>query len=64
MAVDELRQEQDAWVSREEHQRVVDELRRANRRLAGTLQIVLGTLDSGDVGTLFSRVSMLVRQTR
>ena len=56
MAVDELRLEQDAWVSREEHQRVVDELRRANRRLAGTLQIVLGTLDSGDVGTLFSRV--------
>ena len=56
MAVDELRQKQDAWVSREEHQRVVDELRRANRRLAGTLQIVLGTLDSADVGTLFSRV--------
>ncbi len=44
------------WVSREEHERVVDELRRANRRLSGTLQIVLDTLDSQNVATLFSRV--------
>ncbi len=35
---------------------LVEELSRANRRLSGTLKIVLGTLDSLDVGTLFSRV--------
>lgn len=46
----------DEWVSREEHERVVEELRRANRRLSGTLQIVLDTLDSENVATLFSRV--------
>ena len=39
-----------------EHERLVGELSRANRRLAGTLDIVLGTLDSPDVGTLFERV--------
>ena len=43
----------DDWVSREEHERVVDELRRANRRLSGTLHIVLDTLDSQNVATLF-----------
>ena len=47
---------QDAWVSREEHERVVEELRRSNRRLSGTLKIVLDTLDSDTVATLFSRV--------
>ncbi len=51
------------WVSREEHQRVVDELQRANRRLSGTLGIVLGTLDSADVGTLFSRVLEMLTET-
>ena len=39
-----------------EHERLVSELSRANRRLAGTLDIVLGTLDSPSVGTLFERV--------
>lgn len=57
------RGEQDLWVSREEHQRVVNELQRANRRLSGTLQIVLGTLDSADVSTLFSRVLELITET-
>lgn len=44
------------WVPREEHERVVEELRQANRRLSGTLKIVLDTLDSENVATLFSRV--------
>ena len=44
------------WVPREEHERVVEELRRSNRRLSGTLKIVLDTLDSQNVSTLFSRV--------
>ena len=39
-----------------EHERLVSELSEANRRLSGTLDIVLGTLDSPDVGTLFERV--------
>jgi len=39
-----------------EHERLVDELSRANRRLSGTLDIVLGTLDSPNVSTLFERV--------
>lgn len=39
-----------------EHDRLVDELSRANRRLSGTLKIVLDTLDSGDVVSLFERV--------
>ncbi|MBR1830484.1 MAG: GAF domain-containing protein, partial [Atopobiaceae bacterium] len=47
---------QEDWVPREEHERVVEELRRANRRLSGTLKIVLDTLDSTNVATLFSRV--------
>ena len=51
------------WVSREEHERVVDELRRANRRLSGTLHIVLDTLDSQNVATLFSRVLEEITET-
>ena len=47
---------QEGWVPREEHERVVEELRRANRRLSGTLKTVLDTLDSTNVATLFSRV--------
>ena len=39
-----------------EHERLVEELSRANRRLAGTLDIVLGTLDSPSVSVLFERV--------
>lgn len=46
----------EGWVPKEEHERVVEELRRANRRLSGTLQIVLDTLDSQNVAMLFSRV--------
>lgn len=39
-----------------ERERLVEELSQANHRLSGTLKIVLGTLDSQDMGTLFSRV--------
>lgn len=48
---------QDAHVADElEHSRLLDELSRANRRLAGTLKIVLGTLDSLDVQTLLEKI--------
>lgn len=40
----------------EELEREVAELRRANRRLSGALTVVLDTLDSEDVGSLFQRV--------
>ena len=40
-----------------------DDLRRANKRLAGALRIVLDTLDSRDVATLFSRVLEEITQT-
>ena len=39
-----------------ELEREVAELRRANHRLSGALDIVLGTLDVENVGTLFTRV--------
>lgn len=39
-----------------DHDRLVDELALANRRLSGTLRIVLDTIDVGDVETLFSTV--------
>ena len=39
-----------------EHERALDDLRRANHRLSGAFNIVLDTLDSDDVGTLFTRV--------
>ena len=48
--------ESDEWVSRREHEREVEELRRSNRRLSGTLDIVLETLAVSDVSTLFTKV--------
>lgn len=39
-----------------ERERLIEELSRANKRLSGTLDIVLGTLDSPSMGTLFERV--------
>ncbi len=39
-----------------EHDRLLEELQRANHRLSGTLDIVLSTIDSEDVGTLFGNV--------
>jgi sigma-B regulation protein RsbU (phosphoserine phosphatase) len=44
-------------------ERDLDDLRRANKRLAGALRIVLDTLDSRDVATLFSRVLEEITQT-
>ncbi len=46
-----------------EHDRVVDDLRRANRRLSGAFNIVLDTLDARDVGELFSRTLTSLYQT-
>ena len=46
-----------------EHDRLVEELSRANNRLSGTLKIVLDTLDSKDVTTLFSRVLEEITET-
>ena len=46
-----------------EHERLVGELSRANKRLSGTLCIVLETLGSGDVATLFDRVLEEVTST-
>ncbi len=56
-----------AFIGEEEKQdgdeRLLDELSRANRRLSGTLGIVLGTLDSLDVGTLFTRILDEIAET-
>ena len=46
-----------------ERERLVDELTRANKRLSGTMQIVLGTLDALDVGTLLKRTLSEVNDT-
>lgn len=46
-----------------ERERLFEELSRANRRLVGTLDIVLGTLDSPNVSTLFERVLEELRNT-
>ncbi|SEH44845.1 MULTISPECIES: GAF domain-containing SpoIIE family protein phosphatase [Atopobiaceae] len=50
------REHSEELASDREHERLVEELSRSNRRLSGTLSIVLATLDSEDVMTLFSRV--------
>ena len=49
--------------SRQETERLVGELSRANRRLSGTLRIVLETLDAPDVGMLFERVLDEISET-
>lgn len=46
-----------------EHDRLVDELALANRRLSGTLKIVLDTIDVADVETLFSEVLQQISET-
>lgn len=46
-----------------EHDRAVDDLKRANKRLSGAFNIVLDTLDAPDVGELFSRVLERLYQT-
>lgn len=46
-----------------EHDRLVEELSRANKRLSGTLDIVLGTIDSTDVKSLFTRALNAIVET-
>jgi serine phosphatase RsbU (regulator of sigma subunit)/GAF domain-containing protein len=46
-----------------ENDRLLRDLAQANRRLSGTLKVVLDTLDSQDVGTLISRVLEELRDT-
>ena len=46
-----------------ERERLVYELSQANHRLAGTLKIVLGTLDAQDMSTLFGHVLEELRDT-
>lgn len=50
-------------VADRDHDRLVEELSRANKRLSGTLRIVLGTLGSQDVSTLFQNVLDEIRNT-
>lgn len=52
-----------AAASEREHDRLVDELSRANHRLSGTLKIVLDTIDSEDVSTLFDNVLQEISET-
>ena len=42
--------------ARSQNERLVEELSRANRRLSGTLKIILETIGSPDVSTLFSEL--------
>lgn len=46
-----------------EHDRLEEELRRANQRLSGTLSIVIGTIDSSNVAELFSRMTQEIART-
>ena len=57
-----LASERDARVDRE-GERALDDLRRANHRLSGTLKIVLDTIDSTDIAALFERVLEELTQT-
>lgn len=57
------RRNDEAEAAESERDRLVVELSRANKRLAGTLDIVLGTIDSGDVATLFSRALNEITKT-
>lgn len=53
----------DGLAEAREHDRTVDDLKRANKRLSGAFNIVLDTLDAPDVGELFSRVLERLYQT-
>ncbi len=50
-------------VADREYDRALGELKRANRRLSGALSIVLDTLDTNDVATLFRRVLEEITET-
>ena len=57
-----LAADEDARAGRE-GERALDDLRRANHRLSGTLKIVLDTIDSTDIADLFERVLEELTQT-
>ena len=57
-----LAADRDVRVDRE-GERALDDLRRANHRLSGTLKIVLDTIDSTDIAALFERVLEELTQT-
>ena len=57
-----LAAERDVRADRE-GERALDDLRRANHRLSGTLKIVLDTIDSTDIASLFERVLEELTQT-
>lgn len=50
-------------VAQREHDRLLDELSLANRRLSGTLRIVLETIDVQDVEVLFNEVLEQISET-
>lgn len=50
-------------LARREETRVLDDLRRANHRLSGTLNIVLDTIDADDLQALFGRVLEEITET-
>ena len=52
-----------AMAAEREHDRLLNELSLANRRLSGTLKIVLDTIDAQDVETLFSEVLEQMTET-
>lgn len=53
----------DEEAAERERQRLLEELSRANRRLSGTLKIVLSTIDASDVGSLFASVLQEITET-
>lgn len=53
----------DGLAEAREHDRTVDDLKRANKRLSGAFNIVLDTLDAPDVAELFTRVLDRLYQT-
>lgn len=53
----------DGLAEAREHDRTVDDLMRANKRLSGAFNIVLDTLDAPDVAELFTRVLDRLYQT-
>ena len=50
-------------LSEREGERTIEDLRRANRRLSGTLSIVLDTIDTEDLFALFKRVLEEITET-
>ena len=50
-------------LARREESRALDDLRRANHRLSGTLNIVLDTIDADDLQALFGRVLEEITET-